>query len=101
MQKLALSFCLFAASALAGDITGFISDSNCKAANAKATKEAAECARTCVKGGAQPVFVTEADQKVYKISDPAKVASLVGEKVVVTGNVKGDTVEIASVKAAK
>ena len=101
MTKLALSLSLFAVSAFAGEMTGFISDATCGARNANKSAESAECARTCVKGGADPVFVSDKDQKVYKIADKQKVMAHVGHHVVVNGSVAGDTVTVDSLKTAQ
>jgi hypothetical protein len=85
---------LLSLTAMAGEFTGYISDSKC---GAKGAKDAhADCAKGCVKGGAAPVFVT--DGKVYKIDDASKVADHIGHKVTITGELKGDTVQIESVK---
>lgn len=101
MKKLALCVSLFAASAFAGDMVGYISDATCGESNANDTAASAECARTCVRNGADPVFVTAADKKTYRLADKKKVMEMVGKKVVVSGTVKGDVIEIASIKPAK
>lgn len=97
MKKVVLSILalsVFSLTAMAGEWTGYISDSKC---GAKGAKDAhADCAKTCVKGGADPVFVT--DGKVYKIDDASKVSDHVGHKVTITGELKGDTVQVESVK---
>jgi len=49
-------------------MTGWISDSSCGAANAKGNAESRECAKSCLKNGSTPVFVSDADQKVYKVA---------------------------------
>jgi hypothetical protein len=69
--------------------------------HAAATEKDAACAKSCVKRGAAPVFVS--GDKVYKIAPDSreKVAALVGEKVTVNGKVDGDTVTIESAEAAK
>jgi len=91
---LVLVLSVFSLTATAGEWTGYISDSKC---GAKADQAAhADCAVTCVKGGASPVFVT--DGKVYKIDDASKVQGHVGHKVTITGELKGDTVQVESVK---
>ena len=95
MKKLAI-VSLFALSAMAAEMTGFISDAKC---GAKGSSEAhAKCAETCVKGGSAAVFVS--DGKVYKIDndDQAKVANHVGHKVTIDGKVDGDTIKVDSVK---
>ena len=84
----------FTLTALAEELTGYISDSKCGAKGAK--DEHADCAVKCVKGGASPVFVT--DGKVYKIDDVSKVQDHIGHKVTITGELKGDTVQIQDVK---
>jgi hypothetical protein len=85
---------LFAVTSFAAEITGYISDSKC---GAKGEKDAhADCAVKCVKGGAAPVFVS--DGKVYKIDDVARVQDHVGHKVTITGEVKGDTIQVQEVK---
>ena len=100
MQKLTttaiLLLSLFAVSAVADEFTGWISDSKCGAKGASA--EHKDCAAKCVKGGAAPVFVM--DEKVLKIDDASKVERYIGEKVMVTGAVDGDTIKVESVKAA-
>ncbi|HSP68650.1 MAG TPA: hypothetical protein VLN48_13045, partial [Bryobacteraceae bacterium] len=65
---------VFAFSALAGDYTGYIADSNCATKQgAKAASEAhASCAAKCIKGGAAAVLVTP-EGKIYKIADQDKV----------------------------
>jgi hypothetical protein len=98
LKQIVLAFVLvlslFAVTSLAAEMTGFISDSKC---GAKGEKDAhADCAVKCVKGGAAPVFVS--DGKVYKIDDAAKVQDHVGHKVTITGEVKGDTIQVQDVK---
>lgn len=101
MKKLALLMTLATASMWAAEMTGYISDAQCGARNANSSAESQECAKSCVKNGSPAVFVTEKDQKVYKIADQSKVTAHVGEKVVVDGSVKGDTLTVASLKPAK
>ena len=98
MKKIGLAcvlvLSLFAVTSFAAEMTGYISDSKC---GAKGEKDAhADCAVKCVKGGAAPVFVS--DGKVYKIDDAAKVQDHVGHKVTITGEVKGDTIQVQDVK---
>lgn len=76
-----------------GKWTGFISDSDCGAKGN--SKDHAACAKKCVAAGATPVFVV--GDKVYAITNPEKVAKLVGEKVTITGTMTGDSVEIEKV----
>jgi len=62
---------------------GWISDSKCAAKGANAAH--AQCAKKCIEGGEKPVLVTDKDQKVVAIENPAAVASHEGEHVKVTG----------------
>ena len=101
MKKLALAFVLvlslFAFSAAAAELTGYISDANCAKDVAKAESDShAKCAQGCAKKGAALVLVSGG--KVYKIDDQTKVADHAGHKVTVTGNVDGDTIKVESVK---
>jgi hypothetical protein len=86
--------------AMAAEITGFISDAACAGKKgAKAATEAhAGCAEVCIKGGSAAVLVTT-EGKVYKIADQDKVKAHAGKKVTITGSVDGDTVTVESVKA--
>jgi hypothetical protein len=59
----------------------------------------ADCAKKCVDGGASPVFVSA--DKVYKIDDPDKVKEHIGHKVIIDGDVDGDTIQISTLKMAE
>jgi hypothetical protein len=110
VKRLSISIAVFAfasVSALAGELTGYISDAKCATASAKA-KTAAEwikpaafenCVKTCVKNGSEVVFVTE-DNKVLKIDAASmdKIMPELGHKVRIAGKVEGDTlVKVESV----
>lgn len=110
LSVLALS-AFAAASAMAADFTGYVSDTKCAASNAKAgaasewVKPAAfeACAKQCVKEGSAPVFVT-ADNKIVKIGPEAmdKIMPMLGHKVTLTGKIEGDTlVKVDSVSSVK
>jgi hypothetical protein len=88
------------AAAAAAPMKGWISDATCGAANASGQQAARDCAARCIKEGAAPVFVSEADNKVYKIAGSAKVTDHLQHKVQVTGDVKGDTITIKDIKKA-
>jgi hypothetical protein len=97
-MKLACLLLVLTLSAAAANLTGYISDEACGYINAKNTKEAAECARECVRGGSAPVFILDGDKASYKIADKSKVMALVGERVAITGTLHKDTVTIAQIK---
>jgi hypothetical protein len=63
---------------------GWISDSKCAAKGANAAH--AQCAKKCVENGEKPVLVTDKDQKVVAIENPAAVAGHEGQHVTVTGS---------------
>ena len=98
MKKLVL-VSLFSVCAFAGEWAGTISEDHCGAKHAAGTPADQKCVEGCVKGGAKPVFVSEG--KVIKIADPSKVQDFLGKKVVVKGDLNGDTITIASIEAAK
>lgn len=79
-----------------GTWTGVISDDHC---GAKSANEGhAECAKKCIAGGkATVLFVGD---KMYKISDPAKVAEFIGQKVTIKGTLEGDVVTVKKVSKA-
>lgn len=62
---------------------GWISDSKCGVKGANAAH--AQCAKKCVAAGEKPVLVTDKDQKVVAIDNPAAVAGHEGEHVKVSG----------------
>jgi hypothetical protein len=96
--------CSFAAvSAHAADstkINGWISDSMC---GAKHAGTGAACAKKCIEGGSEPVFVDEANKAVWKIDNPDSVKGFYGSHVTVTGTPNKDTksVHVDSVAEAK
>ncbi len=92
-----LGVLVFALTAAAGEWTGHISDSKCGAAHNDHSEKSIACVKACVKGGLEPVFVTEGD-KVVKIANPDTVMDHLGHQVKVTGELEGDTLTIASVQ---
>ena len=67
---------------------GWISDSKCGVKGANAAH--AQCAKKCVAGGEKPVLVTDKDQKVVAIENPAAVAGHEGQHVKVSGTMTQD-----------
>jgi len=98
----------FAAAAAADQttLTGQISDSMCKAKHEEAAEGAGkmadhDCTVSCVKGGSK--YVVLADGKIYQIANQtfADVEKLAGQAVKISGDVKGDTITVAKIEAAK
>lgn len=107
MKKLVFSsilvVSLFALSASAAKMAGVISDEKCAAKHADASEKSQECVDKCIKGGAAPVFVSQKDNKVYKIADASKskVEGHYGHRVTVNGKTEGDTLTIDSLTMQK
>lgn len=97
MRKLVLATLGLASALGAAEMVGWISDAACGVANANGSKSARECASACIKGGSKPVFVSDKDQKVYQLSDPAKAARFLDKKVKVSGTVTGEKIELAAI----
>lgn len=103
MRKLVLGFTFvlaMAMSAMAGEWTGYVSDSGCaKKQGAKAAADShAGCAKGCIKRGDKAVLVTE-DGKVFNITNQDKVVAHAGEKVTLVGDVDGDNITVTEVKS--
>ncbi len=77
-------------------VNGYVSDSKCGAKGANAG--AAECTKKCLKEGAKVVVVTDSDQKVLAVDNPAALTGHEGHHVAVTGTVTGDSIHVDSVK---
>lgn len=87
-----------AATGMAADFTGFVEDTTCS--TKPGMKNDAACAQKCIKGGDAAVLVTP-DGKIYKLADQAKIVAHAGHNVTITGDLKDDTITIASVKMNK
>ena len=90
--------------AFAADQTwnGQISDSMCGASHAGMTSSHPgmtdrDCTQACIKGGGKYVFVS--DGKVFKIAnqDSPLLAMHAGHTVILTGDMKGDTVTVSKI----
>jgi hypothetical protein len=104
MRKLVLGFTFLLAlamSAMAAEMTGYISDAGCakKQGAAKVASDAhAGCAKGCIKRGDKAVLVTT-DGKVFNITNQDKVVEHAGEKVTLVGDVDGDNITVSEVKS--
>jgi hypothetical protein len=78
---------------------GSISDKMCGAKHMMG-ESARDCTLECVKAGSKFILVDEKG-KIYDLSDQKKPEKFAGEKVKVTGTLKGDTIEVSSIEAAK
>jgi hypothetical protein len=108
MKKILVLLALGAVSALAGEMTGYISDDKCAAGNSKASaaKEWIQpsafesCVQRCVKAGSAAVFVPE-DNQILKIDAESmkKITPHLGHKVVVNGTADGGTLKVQSIRS--
>ena len=85
---------------------GEISDSACgkkheSGAENVPTPPAKECTLDCVRGGSK--FVLVSGGKVFQIGnqDRAEIRRHAGERVTITGELKGGAIEVAKVEAAR
>ena len=91
---------LAASLASAASMVGWISDASCGASNGSSKAESRECAKRCIENGAEAVFVSEADQKVYKLAGKPNVKPHLDHKVQISGEVKDGTITVAEIKKA-
>jgi opacity protein-like surface antigen len=104
MKKFVLGFTFvlaLAMSAMAADVTGYISDAGCakKQGAAKvASEEHAGCAQSCIKKGDKAVLVTD-DGKILNVTNQDKVIDHAGQKVTVKGDIDGDNITVTEIKS--
>ncbi len=93
---LALSLGSFAA--FADNLTGYVSESHCAAKHDAPSAANTKCIQTCLKGGSDPVLVSNG--KVYKFDAASrdKAVAHAGENVKIDGTLSGDTVTISSIE---
>ncbi len=77
-------------------VNGWVSDSKCGAKGANAG--AAACTKKCIDAGATAVVVTYGDSKVLTVENADALKGHEGHHVAVTGQVKGDSIHVESVK---
>lgn len=80
---------------------GNISDTMCGLKHGMAGKSDKECTVECVNMGSKYVLADTAAGKVYELSDQEKPKVFAGQTVKVTGTLKGKTINVASIEAAK
>jgi hypothetical protein len=96
---LAVSLCSVAA--FAAEMTGYVSDAHCGAKHSAPSAANTKCVETCLKGGADPVLVSEG--KVMKFDDESKekAKEFAGNNVKIDGSMEGDTIKISSIQKAE
>jgi len=89
-----------AAEAAAKTFVGSISDSMCGAKHMMPGESDKDCTLACVKAGSKYILA-DASGTVYQLSDQKKPEQYAGQKVKVTGTLKGDTITVTSIEPAK
>jgi hypothetical protein len=81
-------------------LTGVVSDAMCGQSHMMKDKSAAECTRYCVKQGTKYALVVE--KTVYTLAGhETDLDKYAGQKVTVTGTMKGETVAVETVVSVK
>lgn len=79
---------------------GLISDSSCGAKHKMTDKTAAECARTCVRNGAE--YLLLAGDKTYPlVGHEDEIGPLAGQKAKITGSLEDGSIKVSHVSAAR
>ena len=106
-QKLSVlgALLLWAATGLAAQrlpatktFTGAISDSACGLHHMMPGASAQNCTLECVGMGAKFVLANQSPRRVYGLSDQAAARPYAGERVKVTGNLKGRVIQVTSIQ---
>ena len=93
----------FAGTAKAGTKTfvGNISDSMCGLKHMMPGQSDKDCTLECIKAGSKYVLADVVNGKVYQLSDQKKPEEFAGQKVKVTGTLKGDMISVSAIEPAK
>jgi len=84
-------------------VTGYISDSSCGLKHMEGMGDDKSCTLMCTKGGNGKLVLADRDGKtVYSLdkAGQAKARDFAGQKVKVTGRVKGKSISVTSIEAA-
>jgi hypothetical protein len=80
---------------------GNISDSMCGLKHMMPGLTDKDCTLECVKAGSKYVLADVAHGKVYQLSDQKKPEEFAGQKVKVTGTLKGDVISVTAIEPEK
>ena len=96
------------ASAYAAEWKGTISDAMCAAKHSAdehggKTTSHRDCVEKCINNGGKYVFISQKDKKVYQIAnqDFAGLKTHAAHEVVLTGEMKGDTITVSKIDMPK
>ena len=96
---MASSLCTF--SAMADDMTGYISDSHCGAAHDKVSEANTKCVNKCLGGGSDPVLVSDGKVMKFDAASKDKAKAFAGQSVKIDGTMDGGMVKINSINKAE
>ena|ERR1700685_3438954 len=98
-SMMAASLCSFGA--FAEEMTGYISDAHCGAAHSSPSDANTACINKCLKGGSDPVLVSNGKVIPIDAASKDKAKAHAGENVTVTGTMNGDILTIDSISKTK
>ena len=96
---LAMSLGSFAA--FADDIAGYVSESHCGAAHNAPSAANTACIKKCLKGGTDPVLVSNGKVMQFDAASKDEAKAHAGENVTIDGSMEGDVVKITRISTAK
>jgi hypothetical protein len=97
-----LTMSLCSIGAFADELTGYISDAHCGAKHTAPSAANTKCVKDmCIKGGADPVLVSNGKVMKFDEDSKEKAKALAGENVKIDGTVDGDVVKISSIDKAQ
>ena len=89
-----LAFSFGCMGAFADDITGYVSESHCGAAHNSPSEKNTSCIQKCLKGGSDPVLVSNGKVMQFDADSKEKAKAYAGENVKIDGAMNGDLVKI-------
>ncbi len=101
IMSCALAAALTPAAVFADEITGYISDAHCGAAHNAPSDASTQCIDKCLKGGSDPVLVSNGKVMKFDADSKDKAKGFAGQNVRIDGSMDGGTVKINSIDAAK
>ncbi len=87
--------------AFADDISGYVSESHCGAAHNAPSAANTACINKCLKGGSDPVLVSNGKVMQFDAESKAKAKAYAGDNVKIDGTMNGDVVTINSIDKAQ
>jgi len=104
MKKLVLASLMAVAfgslTAMAEELSGYISDSHCGAKHNAVSEANSKCVAGCLKNG-DPVLVVGDKVMKFDADSAAKAKEFGGQNVKIMGSLDGDTVKISSIEKAQ